>query len=95
MAQLVQEAGRAWQSLGKVFYGPTEQEKKSLIFRRSLYIVKDIKKGDKITNENVRSIRPGFGLPPKEIDRLLGKKVGKYLKKGTPLRWEDIDGKKK
>jgi N-acetylneuraminate synthase len=87
MRALVSETERAWQALGKVIYGPTEKEKKSLIFRRSLYIVQDMKKGDVLTRENLRAIRPGLGLPPKYYDVLLGKCVSRDTKKGTPLSW--------
>lgn len=87
MAQLVLESKRAWQALGQVSYGPTEAEKKSIQFRRSLYVVKDLKEGDVLTKESVRAIRPGLGLPPKYIDVLLGKKINQNVKKGTPLIW--------
>ena len=85
---LVTETERAWQALGKVSYGPTEKERKSLVFRRSLYVVKDIKEGEIITVENVRSIRPGLGLPPKYMDLVLGRRLVKDVTKGTPLSWE-------
>jgi pseudaminic acid synthase len=88
MAQLVLESGRAWQSLGHVCYGPTEEEKKSIQFRRSLYVIKDINKGDILTKENVRSIRPGFGLAPKYLSQLLGREARKYIKRGTPVTWD-------
>jgi N-acetylneuraminate synthase len=87
MAQLVVETGRAWQALGQVSYGPTEAEKNSIQFRRSLYIVKDIKAGDMLTRENVRAIRPGFGLPTRHLEFLLGKQVRVDIKRGTPLSW--------
>jgi N-acetylneuraminate synthase len=87
MRALVAETKRAWQALGKISYGPTEKEKKSLIFRRSLYIVQDMKKGDVLTRENLRAIRPGLGLLPKHYDVLLGKCVSRDTKKGTPLTW--------
>ncbi|HDH87032.1 MAG TPA: pseudaminic acid synthase [Desulfobacteraceae bacterium] len=92
MRALVIETKRAWQALGKVSYGPTEKEKKSLIFRRSLYIVKDMKKGDIFTKENLRAIRPGLGLPPKYYDILLGKGVNRDAKRGTALNWEMVVG---
>jgi pseudaminic acid synthase len=87
MAQLVVEANRAWQALGGIFYGPTTLEKKSLIFRRSLYIVKNLKAGEILTNENVRAIRPGFGLPPKYLELILGKKILQDVVRGTALCW--------
>lgn len=90
MAQLVAETERAWQALGQVSYGPTEAEQASIQFRRSLYVVQDIKAGDVLTNENVRAIRPGFGLPPKYFDLLLGKRVQLDVKRGTPLSWDII-----
>lgn len=88
MCALVAETKMAWQALGKVSYGPTEQEKKSLIFRRSLYITQDMKKGDILNEENLRAIRPGLGLPPKYYDTLLGKCVKKDAKRGTAVTWE-------
>ena len=87
MAQLVMETERAWQALGQVSYGPTDAEKKSIQFRRSLYIVQDIKAGDVLTRENVRAIRPGLGLPTKYLDEVLGKRVDQDVKCGTALRW--------
>jgi pseudaminic acid synthase len=88
MMALVLETERAWQSLGKICYGPTEGEKRSMAFRRSLYIVEDMKAGDVFTKENLRAIRPGFGLAPKFFEFFLGKKVVRDVKKGTPLDWE-------
>lgn len=88
MAMLVVESERAWQALGQVSYGPTEKEKNSLVFRRSLYIVEDIKAGELVTRENLRSIRPGYGLPPKYLDKVLGKTVKQDVKRGTALGWE-------
>ncbi|MBI5140156.1 MAG: pseudaminic acid synthase [Candidatus Vogelbacteria bacterium] len=90
-SRLVKETKQAWQSLGKISYGPTEQEKASLVFRRSLYVVQDMKAGDTFTRDNLRPIRPGFGLPPKYFDELLGKKVKTNVKKGAPITWELID----
>ena len=88
MAQLVVETKRAWQALGQVCYGPTDAEKGSIQFRRSLYVVKDLKSGDVLTEENVRAIRPGLGLPPKYLEQVLGRRVGKDVKRGTALGWE-------
>jgi pseudaminic acid synthase len=88
MKALVDETKRAWQAMGKIFYGSTEAEKKSMIFRRSLYITQDLKAGDLLTRENLRSVRPGHGLKPKYYDKMLGKKVSKNVKKGTPVNWD-------
>jgi len=88
MRSLVTETKRAWQALGKITYGPTEKEKKSLIFRRSLYVAQDMRKGDKFTKENLRSIRPGLGLASKYYDTLLGKQVNRDIKLGTVVSWE-------
>ena len=90
MGQLVIESERAWQALGKISYSPGEQESKSLKFRRSLYIAKDMAAGEALTPENLRIVRPGYGLEPKYYNVLLGKKVKQAVKKGTPLSWDLI-----
>lgn len=87
MTHLVEESERAWQALGKVCYGVTEAEKKSIVFRRSLYVVKDLKAGDILTKDNVRAIRPGLGLPTKYMDLVIGKIVKKNVTRGTALSW--------
>jgi len=78
-------------ALGKVDYSLSEKKKKNRQFSRSLFIVKDIKKGEKFTIENVRSIRPGAGLHPKYYEEILGKKAKRNFKKGEPLNWSFID----
>ncbi|MDK2126392.1 pseudaminic acid synthase [Parachitinimonas caeni] len=88
LASLVIETERAWQALGRVSYGPTASERPSLAYRRSLYVVRDLKAGDMLTNESVRAIRPGLGLPPKYLDQVLGKRVNRDVKRGTALGWE-------
>ncbi|MEW5994583.1 MAG: pseudaminic acid synthase [Candidatus Zixiibacteriota bacterium] len=88
---LVVESERARQALGKVTYEHTEKEKRSLQFRRSLYVTQDMKAGDKFSPDNLRAIRPGFGLPPKHYEDLLGKHVAHDVKKGTPVSWELVD----
>jgi len=90
MKHLVEETARAWISLGKAYIGPTEAEKSSITFRRSLNIVKDLKAGDVLTKENVRAIRPGLGLPPKHLNQVLGKKIKSSVKIGTALAWSLI-----
>jgi pseudaminic acid synthase len=87
MKQLVVEVENARLSVGSIKYGPTEAEKMSIKFRRSIYVSEDIQIGGVITSENIRCIRPGNGIPPKYYKILLGKKVTKYLKKGTPVSW--------
>lgn len=88
MRALVVETERAWQSLGSVVYGAGEAEKKSMIFRRSLYVVKDLEAGDALSHDNVRIIRPGKGLAPKHLDEVLGRTVRQKVKRGTALRWD-------
>ena len=88
MNQLVVETKRAWESLGEVRYGPTEAEKKSIQFRRSLYVTEDMNVGDFFTKENLRAIRPGHGLPTKYYEIFLGKTIKKDVLKGTALSWE-------
>lgn len=90
MKTLVLESERAWQSLGHVAYGPAQQERASAVFRRSLYVVSDVEAGEALTAENVRAIRPGFGLPPKYLALVIGTKVRRALKRGTPLSWEAL-----
>lgn len=90
MAQLVVETERAWQAMGQVKYGPTEAEKKSLQYRRSLYVVQNLKAGDVLTKDNVRAIRPGLGLPTKYLEEVLGKTVKQDVKRGTALEWQLI-----
>jgi len=88
MAQLVVESERAWQALGQVSYGATDAEKKSIVYRRSLYVVQDLKAGDVLTKNNVRAIRPGLGLATKYLEMVLGKVVARDVVRGTALGWE-------
>ena len=90
MRILVTEAERAWQSLGKISYGATSAEQKSLVFRRSLYVVKDLEAGEVFSADNVRAIRPGLGLAPRWMDTVLGMTAKKVIKRGTPLNWNLI-----
>jgi pseudaminic acid synthase len=87
---LVNETLGAWQALGNIQYGIQEAEKKSLNFKRSLYVVKDIKEGESFSPENIRVIRPGDGLHPRYYEWLLGKKANRNLTYGSPLRLEDL-----
>ena len=90
MAILVTETERAWQALGQVRYGPSEAEKPSIQFRRSLYVVQDLKAGDVLTRENVRAIRPGLGLPPKYLEHVIGLSTKTDVKRGSALTWSLI-----
>lgn len=85
MKSLVEETERAWLAMGKVTYGPTEKEKASLKFRRSIYAARDIEIGEILTKENIRIVRPGNGLKPKYYEQLLGKKVKCSIKKENLL----------
>jgi N-acetylneuraminate synthase len=82
----------AEQSLGEAHYGITEHESASLVFRRSLFVVRDIKEGAEFTPQNIRSIRPGNGLAPKHLKEVLGKRAVKDVSAGTPLAWEIVSG---
>ncbi len=90
LAALVTETARAHAALGRISYGPTEAERASLVFRRSLYVVADLKAGEVLTPQNVRAIRPGHGLPPKALEIVLGRTVRADVPRGTPLRWDVI-----
>ncbi|QNI44042.1 N/N'-diacetyllegionaminate synthase [Synechococcus sp. WH 8101] len=83
---LVLESERAWQALGKVIYGPTDAERNSLVFRRSIYVSEDIAEGEFFTSKNLRIVRPGDGSPPSLLSHLLGLRSRNALKKGTPLK---------
>ncbi len=91
MKLLVGESEIAAKSIGKIHYGISEKERSSLRFRRTLYVTKDIKAGEVLSVDNMRAIRPGLGLSPKYFDVLLGKKVKRDLKKGTPVNWDLIE----
>lgn len=90
LAQLRVETERAWQAMGRVTYGGTAAESKSRAFRRSLYIARDVAAGEALTAESLRIVRPGFGLPPKFYDVMLGKRVNRALTAGTPLAWDHV-----
>jgi pseudaminic acid synthase len=88
LKSLVIESERAFLSLGNIQYGVQEAEKKSLLFKRSLYVVKDIASGELFTPENIRVIRPGHGLAPKFYEKVIGKTSSRALSAGTPLTWD-------
>ena len=90
MKALVTETERAFLALGNVQYGVQKAEEKSKAFKRSIYISKDLKAGDMLSMENVKIIRPGFGLESRYIDMILGRKLQKDAAAGTPLTWDII-----
>ena len=90
LQNLVNESERAFLSLGKVHYGVLKAEEKNLTFKRSLFCVQDIKKGETFTKNNVKVLRPGNGLLPKFYDIVLGKIASQDIKAGTPISWDNI-----
>lgn len=95
LATLVEEANRAWRSLGTAHIGPTEAEKSAVTRRRSLYVGENIRAGEQLTEKNVVRIRPGLGLAPRHYDEVLGRTAAVDIARGTPLSWDlvaDLDG---
>jgi len=90
LSALVQETERAWQALGKVRYGPSEDEMKNLIFRRSIYISDDISKWTKFSRDNLKIVRPGNGLPPNMLEEVIGTLAKRNFCKGEPLTFESL-----
>lgn len=91
LATLCKDSKIAWSALGQAGYDRKPAEEQNLVFRRSLYVVKDIKAGEPITKENVRSIRPGYGLAPKYFDEIAGKAARTDIKRGTALNWKMVN----
>lgn len=90
LKSLVIETERAWQSIGEVQYGIQETEKKSLLFKRSIYVVEEIKAGEVFTEKNIRIIRPGDGIAPKYFETILGKTANQSIQFGEPLKWNHV-----
>ncbi len=84
-SSMVRDIRQAQKAIGTVSYGPTEQEASNIVFRRSVFCVKDIKKGEEITTENIRIIRPGYGMEPKYYEEVLGQRALRDIKRGTPM----------
>lgn len=84
-SSMVRDIRQAQRAIGTVSYGPTEQEASNIVFRRSVFCVKDIKKGGEITTENIRIIRPGYGMEPKYYEEVLGQRALRDIKRGTPM----------
>lgn len=89
-AQMVRDIRQTEKAIGQVSYGMTKQEESNMVFRRSIFCVKDIKKGEVLTEENVRVIRPGYGMKPKYYPEVLGRTALHDIKRGTPLSFDDI-----
>ncbi len=88
--EMVEQVREVEKAFGSVFYGVSEQEESNTCFRRSLFVVQDIAAGEQLTPENIRSIRPAYGLKPRHYKEVLGKRAARALKRGTPLTFEDI-----
>ena len=95
MKKLVQQIRNVEKGLGNVFFGPTKWEKENVQFQRSLFVTEDIKSGCKFTHDNVKSIRPGYGLPPSYLDEIIGMAASEDIKKGTPMSWKLLSKKNK
>lgn len=91
LEQLVRDTAIAFKALGDVNYERKSSEKGNMVFRRSLYAVKDIAAGEELTAENMRSIRPGYGLKPKHYDKVLGRRAKVAIPRGTPLSWDLLE----
>jgi len=91
LKRLCEETKNAWQALGQRSYRLQPAEQECLKYRRSIYVVEDMKAGDILSEKNLRRIRPGYGLAPKHYDELLGKKIKQDVKRGTPMTMELTD----
>ena len=94
LTRLCADCRTAWSALGRASYEPAESEEEMSRLRRSLYVVTDMVAGEPVTERNVRSIRPGYGLPPSHLKEILGRRIGRDITRGTPLSWEDIEDEK-
>ena len=90
LTALVHEIGSVWKSIGKVRYGPTEAERKSILFRRSIYVAADIAEGECFNSNNLRIVRPGYGAPPSLLEHLLGRVARRSYSRGEPLRLDQL-----
>lgn len=89
-ASLCRDTRTAWRAMGRVNYDKKLSEKNSVLFKRSLYFVRDMRRGDQIDGDCVRSVRPGDGLAPKHLDKLIGRKVNKDIRIFSPVSWSDV-----
>jgi sialic acid synthase SpsE len=91
MSALCKNAKTAWRALGHVDYSIKASEQSNVKFRRSLYFVKDLSAGEIVTPQHVRSVRPGFGLAPKHIENVIGKRAKYFLRAATPVNWDSFE----
>lgn len=91
LIDLCESTKSVWSTLGQIDYGRKSSELGNVKFRRSLYYVKNIKKGEEISHDNIKSVRPGYGLAPKHLDEVIGKKVKIDVRKNTPVNWDSIE----
>ena len=91
LAQLAQDTRTAWSAIGAPRYSLSASEQHNIQFRRSLYLVKAVKAGERLTADHVRSVRPGLGLPPADYDRVLQSTAHRDMQANTPLSWDDLD----
>ena len=92
LEELCQECRAAWSAVGSVYFGVTKSERDSRVFRRSLYVVADVRAGEALTPEHVRSIRPGYGLAPKYLPQVIGRRATRDLIRGERFSWDMVDG---
>jgi N-acetylneuraminate synthase len=92
LATLCKDTKTAWSTLGNIDYGRKSSEQANIKFRRSLYFVKDLAQNEIITEDAVRSIRPGFGLSPKYLEEVIGKRMNTSVVAGTAVKWESLKG---
>lgn len=91
LSALCSDVRTAWEALGRIDYGIKSSERANVKFRRSLYFVRELVAGQLITGEDVRSVRPGYGIEPKHLDSVIGRRVTTTVGKNTPVRWEQLD----
>ncbi len=91
LAALCRDSKTAWNALGNVDYGRKSSEQGNVQFRRSLYFVEDLKAGDRVSDENIRSVRPGYGIAPKHLESAKGRRVTRDIQKNTRVTWDSID----
>jgi N-acetylneuraminate synthase len=89
---MVESVRTAEKALGAVHYGVSDQELKSRVFRRSMFVIRDMRAGERFTRENVRIIRPGYGMHPRYMDEVLGRTASRDIKRGVPLVWDLVAG---